>query len=95
MRKVQKGDSMTHKQEEVFTYVLEYFKENMASPTYRNIAKRFNMTVKGSYDHVQAIIKRGYFVKISNRFVPSPEIYTITKRRNREQKKAEAVNHVS
>lgn len=94
MRKVQKGDSMTHKQEEVFGYVIEYFKENMASPTYRNIAKHFGMTVKGSFDHIQAIIRRGYLIKIGNRFVPSPESYTITRRKTGEQKKAKAVNHV-
>lgn len=49
---------LTPRQQEIFNYI----NDNMVyvPPTFRDIARHFNMTVKGAYDHVKAIEKKGH-----------------------------------
>ncbi len=56
---------LTEKQEAV----LRYMKENqtVVCPTYREIAEEFDIRVKGAYDHVEALIKKGFIKKIGNK----------------------------
>lgn len=46
--------------------ILEYMTDNLqvVFPTYRDIAHKFGFTVKGAWDHVKAIKKKGYLDKI-------------------------------
>lgn len=51
---------LTEKQHSIYLYIKDFIEENKYSPTLREIAERFNITVKGVYDHIQAIKRRGY-----------------------------------
>jgi repressor LexA len=63
---------LTEKQQAIY----EYIRDNQitAIPTFREIAKKFGMTVKGAYDHVISIEKKGWLKRIS---IGSRSRYTI------------------
>ena len=52
--------TLTEKQETIFHYIQERIKEFGFPPTVREIGDRFDITVKGAYDHLKAIEKKGY-----------------------------------
>jgi repressor LexA len=52
---------LTKKQAEILDYINANVK--LVIPTFRDIAGNFGMTVKGAYDHVKAIEKKGYIDK--------------------------------
>ena len=52
--------TLTEKQEMIFHYIQERIKEFGFPPTVRDIGDRFDITVKGAYDHLKAIEKKGY-----------------------------------
>jgi repressor LexA len=51
---------LTIKQERIFEFIKIKIKESGYPPTVREIGDKFNITVKGAYDHVKAIEKKGY-----------------------------------
>ena len=51
---------ITEKQQSVYNFILDYFMVNGYSPSIREIANKFNVTVKTSLDHVIALQKKGY-----------------------------------
>jgi len=51
---------LTTKQEKVFDFIKGSIKNMGFPPTVREIGDKFNITVKGAYDHVKAIEKKGY-----------------------------------
>jgi repressor LexA len=51
---------LTTKQERVFDFIKGSIKNLGFPPTVREIGDKFNITVKGAYDHVKAIEKKGY-----------------------------------
>jgi repressor LexA len=51
---------LTIKQEKIFEFIKHKIKESGFPPTVREIGDKFNITVKGAYDHVKAIEKKGY-----------------------------------
>jgi repressor LexA len=51
---------LTHRQKEVFDFINEYIKTQKYPPTVREVAKHFNISVKGSYDHIKALEKKRY-----------------------------------
>jgi repressor LexA len=51
---------LTTKQEKVFDFIKGSIKNSGFPPTVREIGDKFNITVKGAYDHVKAIEKKGY-----------------------------------
>lgn len=51
---------LTTKQEKIFEFIKLKIKESGFPPTVREIGDKFNITVKGAYDHVKAIEKKGY-----------------------------------
>ena len=55
---------LTERQEEI----LKYMTENQATicPTYGEIASEFKITRKGAYDHVGALIKKGFVEKVTD-----------------------------
>ena len=52
--------TLTEKQEMIFHYIQERIREFGFPPTVREIGDRFEITVKGAYDHLKAIEKKGY-----------------------------------
>ncbi len=58
---------LTLKQEKILDFIKESIKESGFPPTVREIGEKFNITVKGAYDHVKAIEKKGYIKTEQNK----------------------------
>ena len=56
---------LTEKQQKIFNYMKD--NQIMSCPTYREIAKEFNITLKGAYDHVELIMKKGFLYKVGEK----------------------------
>lgn len=54
------GKKLTVKQENIFNFIKDSIRETGFPPTVREIGDEFNITVKGAYDHVKAIEKKGF-----------------------------------
>lgn len=52
--------NLTEKQERIFNFIKGTIKESGFPPTVREIGDWCNITVKGAYDHLKAIEKKGY-----------------------------------
>ena len=57
---------LTNKQAEVFDFIVEYITDNHFPPTYREIGVEFGITVRGAFDHLKAIEKKGYIKTYKN-----------------------------
>jgi repressor LexA len=51
---------LTDKQQMIFEFIREEINDSRLPPTVREIGDRFGITVKGAYDHLKAIEKKGY-----------------------------------
>ncbi len=51
--------SLTPRQAEVLRCICSYVEEHSYPPTIREIAERFSISVKGAYDHIKALEKKG------------------------------------
>lgn len=51
---------LTDKQREIFTFIKDSIMDTGFPPTVREIGDRFEITVKGAYDHIKAVEKKGY-----------------------------------
>ncbi len=51
---------LTSKQELIFDYIKDNIRDSGFPPTVREIGEQFEITVKGAYDHLKAIEKKGY-----------------------------------
>jgi repressor LexA len=58
---------MTTRQREVFDFIRSFIRTNRYPPTIREIALSFGFSVKGSYDHVKALQKKGFIRCAGNR----------------------------
>jgi repressor LexA len=58
---------LTQRQHEVFDFIREFIRLNRYPPTIREIATNFRFSVKGSYDHVKALEKKGFLRCHENR----------------------------
>ncbi len=58
---------LTEKQQMVLQYIREKIAESGFPPTIREIGDRFGITVKGAYDHIKAIEKKGYIKTFQNK----------------------------
>jgi repressor LexA len=54
------GKKLTVKQDNILNFIKDNIKETGFPPTVREIGDEFNITVKGAYDHVKAIEKKGF-----------------------------------
>ncbi|MDR3144761.1 MAG: transcriptional repressor LexA [Treponema sp.] len=50
---------LTHRQREVLTFISEFISTHAYPPTIREIAEYFAVSVKGAYDHVTALKRKG------------------------------------
>ncbi len=51
---------LTVKQDDIFEFIKESIQTTGYPPTVREIGDRFGITVKGAYDHIKAIEKKGF-----------------------------------
>lgn len=58
---------VTKRQEEVLDFIKDFLLSNKFPPTIREIANHFEISVKGAYDHIKALEKKGYLRCNQNR----------------------------
>jgi repressor LexA len=58
---------VTKRQDEVLDFIKEFLLRNKFPPTIREIANHFEISVKGAYDHVKALEKKGFIDRNQNR----------------------------
>jgi len=58
---------LTSRQREVFDFIRSFIRSKRYPPTIREIAVNFGFSVKGSYDHVKALQKKGFIRCAGNR----------------------------
>ncbi len=58
---------LTERQREVFNFIRDFIRTNRYPPTIREIATNFRFSVKGSYDHLKALEKKGFLRCHENR----------------------------
>jgi len=51
---------LTQRQGEILRFIIRYIRENERPPTIRDIADNFGFTVKGAYDHLLALERKGW-----------------------------------
>ena len=51
--------TLTIRQKEVLDFIASFIREHAYPPTIRETAERFSISVKGAYDHVKALEKKG------------------------------------
>jgi len=49
----------TRRQGEVLSFIIEFLHSHSYPPTIREVAERFSISVKGAYDHISALKKKG------------------------------------
>lgn len=59
--------ALTEKQQAIFYFVKNTIEDSGYPPTVREVADRFEITVKGAYDHLKAIEKKGYIKTEQNK----------------------------
>jgi len=58
---------LTEKQQLILNFIKEMINDSGFPPTVREIGDRFGITVKGAYDHIKAIEKKGYIKTEQNK----------------------------
>jgi len=59
--------ALTNRQKEVYQFIRGFIRSNRYPPTIREIAGNFRLSVRGSYDHVKALEKKGFLRCHGNR----------------------------
>jgi repressor LexA len=52
--------NLTLRQKEIINFIDSYFKKNNFPPTLKEIGENFKITLKGSFDHIKALHKKGF-----------------------------------
>lgn len=58
---------LTERQKEVLAFISSFSEDHSYPPTIREIAERFHISVKGAYDHVKALERKGTLRLAENR----------------------------
>jgi repressor LexA len=58
---------LTDRQSEVLEYISVFISEHSYPPTIREIGDKFAISVKGAYDHIKALEKKGFIRLVENR----------------------------
>ncbi|HPS14638.1 MAG TPA: transcriptional repressor LexA [Spirochaetales bacterium] len=58
---------LTERQKAVLEFLTKFIQENSYPPTVRETAKAFNISIKGAYDHIKALERKGYIKLQENR----------------------------
>ncbi len=59
--------NLTRRQQEILNFIRSFIKENHFPPTIREVAEKFEISVKGGYDHIKALEKKEVIKCGSNR----------------------------
>jgi len=51
---------LTDRQRQILSFIQERIQKNNYPPTVRETARAFSISVKGAYDHIKALEKKGY-----------------------------------
>ena len=51
---------LTDRQRQILSFIQEHIQKNNYPPTVRETARAFSISVKGAYDHIKALEKKGY-----------------------------------
>ncbi|GHV71665.1 LexA repressor [Spirochaetia bacterium] len=76
---------LTERQQEVLNFVSEYKKTHTYSPTIREMADYFSISVKGAHDHISALKKKGLIRQEIKRSRTIELIKTVEETGNSEQ----------
>ena len=63
--------TLTARQQAVLDFIAEYLEAHAYPPTIREIADSFAISVKGAYDHVKALEKKGK-IRLGEKPLASP-----------------------
>jgi repressor LexA len=74
---------LTEKQQRIFDYIRSRILDSGIPPTVREIGDHFGITVKGAYDHLKAIEKKGFIHCAQNK---SRSIELLTQKDERRQR---------
>ena len=58
---------LTERQKEVLSFIADYLRKNSFSPTIREVADHYSISVKGAHDHITALKKKGYLKQSGKR----------------------------
>ncbi|PKL41242.1 MAG: repressor LexA [Spirochaetae bacterium HGW-Spirochaetae-1] len=58
---------LTDKQQNIYEFIKDSIRESGFPPTVREVGDKFGITVKGAYDHVKAIEKKGFIKTEQNK----------------------------
>ena len=72
---------MTKRQKEILDFLTSFIEKNSYPPTVRETAKAFSISIKGAYDHMKALEKKGVIKLQENR---SRAIEIVSKKANDE-----------
>ncbi len=61
------GKNLTRRQKEILRHIYSFYEENNYSPSVRDIAALHNCSVKGAYDHILALEKKGFIERSARR----------------------------
>lgn len=64
---------LTSRQKEILNFIHEYIQTNNYPPTIRETARAFSISIKGAYDHLKALEKKGH-IKTSEKRSRSIEL---------------------
>lgn len=57
---------LTGRQQEVLRVIKLYLNENGYAPSVRNVADMMGISTKGAFDHIDALVKKGWIKKDEN-----------------------------
>ena len=55
--------ALTSRQQEVLDFLRTYLHDNKFAPSVQNVADHFHISIKGAYDHLQALTKKGVITR--------------------------------
>jgi repressor LexA len=61
------GKSLTTRQRQILAYIESFYEENNYAPSIRDIARMHECSVKGAYDHILALEKKGFIERTERR----------------------------
>lgn len=79
---------LTARQNEVFNFIKSYIVTHSYPPTIREVGDQFKISVKGSYDHIKALEKKGY---IKCNLKRSRAIEIMSEKQDRDNKKMKKI----
>ncbi|AEJ20682.1 transcriptional repressor LexA [Gracilinema caldarium] len=76
---------LTERQREVLSFISAFTKSHTYPPTIREIADHFSISVKGAYDHLNALKKKGYLRLSDKRSRTIEVVHTMDRQNETEQ----------